>query len=208
MNTWNAGQILSVVRTINKMDMGYLGDDPSTQNQTLFQFMNASLWKLAKLCHNTETSDTVNITADGPLQLTKGNTPITNMYEPLRLLSDVGEVPRRYFQTSPYGWYCEGPNQPIDVKGITGPHRLVYIRYPRQVTQESDPVDIPESGYTALIMEISSLLKYVKNFYEEANAMGGNAKAGYTGIAQAAIAARGGDSLTPAYSDVNKARGG
>jgi hypothetical protein len=195
MNTWNAGQILSVVRTVNSMDITYLGPDSSTQNQTLFQFMNIALWNLVRLCYNTEVTDTMTISADGPITFTKGNAAITNMYEPLRMLIITAgietEVQRRYSDTAPVGWYCEGPNQPIDLRGITGSIKLKYIRYPRQVTQESDPVDISESGYKALIMEMSSLVKNVKNFYEEANAMAANAKAGYPSITQAAISARG-----------------
>jgi hypothetical protein len=213
MNTWNAGQILTVVRTVNKMDIDYLGSDTVTQNQMLFQFMNVALWNLVRLCYNTETSDVVTVTADGHVQFTKGNTAISNLYEPLRMLKITNgvesEVPKRYSDTAPVGWYCEGPNQPIDLRGVTGEVKLKYIRYPRQVTQESDPVEIPESGYKALIMEISSLVKSVKNFYEEANAMAANAKAGYPVIAQAAMSARGPSAVghPPDLDDAKRAGG-
>lgn len=211
INTWNAGQILSVVRTINRMDINYLGPDESTQDQTLLQFCNVALWSLARLCYNTETSDVATITAEGIVPFTFGNAPIANMYEPLRMLAaDGSEAPQRYLDTSPVGWYCEGPGKPIDVRGLTGQYRLKYIRYPRQVTQASDPVDISESGYKPLIMEISSLIKSVKNFYAEAEAMGNVAKSGYAGITQAAISGRGPSSggQPPSYGDVMKAQGG
>ena len=170
MNTWNAGQILSVVRTINKMDITYLGPDDTTQNQTLFQFMNVALWNLVRLCYNTETSDTINLTADGPVTFQKGNADITNMFEPLRLIevkvdnSEV-EAQKRYSDTAPVGWYRESENQPIDCRGLRGNYKLKYIRYPRQVTHETDPVDVSEAGYKALIMDMSALIKNVKNFY-------------------------------------------
>lgn len=214
MNTWNAGQILTVVRTVNKMDIDYLGADDTAQNQMLFQFLNVALWNLARLCYNTEVSDVVNITDDGPVEFTRGSAAITNMYEPLRLVRIDGgrevEVNKRSSDTAPIGWYCESPNQPIHVRGSTGQHRLKYIRYPRQVTQETDPVDCPESGYKALIMEISALVKDVKNFYQEAEAMAANAKSGYSAITQAAISGRGPSSggMPPSFDDVKKAQGG
>ncbi|PZD95237.1 hypothetical protein DNH61_11800 [Paenibacillus sambharensis] len=82
--------------------------------------------------------------------------------------------------------------------------------FQQPVTQAADPVDCPESGYQTLIMEISSQVKYVKNFYNEADAMVGAAKTGYAGITQAAISARGPSSggQPPSYDDVQKARGG
>lgn len=211
MNTWNAGQILSVVRTVNKMDIDYLGSDSTSQNQTLLQFMNVALWNLARLCYNTETSDPLEITADGTADFQKNAAPITNMFEPLRLLNaDGSEAPQRYLDTSSVGWYCEGPGRQIDVRGMTGQCRMKYIRYPRQVTQESDPVDCPESGYKPLIMEISALVKSVKNFYQEAQAMEGTAKTGYDEIAQAAISARGPSpgGNPPSFNDSTRARGG
>ncbi|QHT61696.1 hypothetical protein GXP70_18095 [Paenibacillus lycopersici] len=214
MNTWNAGQILSVVRTVNKMDIDYLGSDSTSQNQTLLQFMNVALWNLARLCYNAETSDTIAISADGNASFTRGNAAITNMFEPLRLIKvnvdgSEEEAPQRYLDTSAVGWYCEGPNQPIHIRGLSGSFKLKYLRYPRIVTQESDPVDMPESGYKPLIMEISALVKNVKNFYEEANAMEGAARSGYAEIVQAAISARGAapGGSPPSFADVPKAKG-
>lgn len=209
MNTWNAGQILMVVRDINKMDMNYLGPDDEAQGQALIRFMNVALWNMARLCYNTETSDTINITDDGIVNFTRGNAPITNMYEPLRLLRNGVEVPKRYSETSSRGWYCEGPNRPIHLRGFTGEVKMEYIRYPRQVTQDSDPVDCPESGYDALINKISEQVKAVKNFYEESAAMNAKAKEGYPNVAQAAISARGqAGGSPPSLSDVTTVRGG
>lgn len=191
-----------------------MGPDESTQDQALLQFMNVALWNLARLCYNTESSDDIVISADGNVSFTMGNTPITNMYEPLRLLKVDGsseiEVQRRYSDTAPIGWYCESPNKPIHLRGVTGTLRLKYIRYPRQVTQASDPVDVSEAGYKPLIMEISSLIKSAKNFYQESEAMGAVAKSGYAGITQAAISGRGPSSggQPPSYDDVKKAQGG
>lgn len=211
MNTWNAGQILTVVRTINKMDVDYLGPDPTTQNQTLFQFMNVALWNLVRLCYNTETSDVLSISADGTANFMKNTQPITNMFEPLRMLaSDGSEAPQRFTDSYPVGWYCEGPGQPIDVRGLTGQYLVKYIRYPRQVTQEADPVDCPEAGYKPLIMEISTLVKSVKNFYAEAQAMEGIARTGYDEIVQAAVSARGPSpgGNPPSFNDASRVRGG
>lgn len=215
MNTWNAGQILSVVRTRNKMDINYLGDDETAQNQALFQFLNVALWKLARLAYNTETSDTVTISQDGPVTFTKGNTAISNMFEPLRMVKmengrPVAEHPKRYSILAPIGWWCEAPNQPIDVVGATGTYALTYIRYPRQITQAGDPVDITEQAYGALIDEISTQIKLTKNYYEEAAAVDAKAKQAYPGITQSAISARGPSSggQPPSYDDVKQARGG
>jgi hypothetical protein len=212
MHTWNAGQILTVIRTVNKMDIDYLGPDESSQNQMLIQFMNVALWKLARLCFNTEVSDTLTISGDGPVTFQKGQAAIANMFEPLRIVdvSTGSEMPKRPAFTSARGWYCEGPNQPIDIRGFTGDFQLHYIRYPRQVTQASDPVDCPETGYQALIAEISAMVKDVKNFYDESAAMEAKAKAGYSVIEQAAQSARGPSSggLPPSFRDVDRARGG
>jgi hypothetical protein len=212
MNTWNAGQILTVVRTINKMDIDYLGPDQSTQDQTLIQFMNVALWKLARLMYNTEISDVLTVSGDGPVTFQKGQAPVTNMFEPLRIVdvSSGSEMPKRQAFTSARGWYCEGPNQPIDIRGFTGDFQLHYIRYPRQVTQASDPVDCPESGYHALIQEISALVKLTKNFYDEAAAAQNNAQVGYPAITQAAISARGPSSggNPPSFRDADRLRGG
>jgi hypothetical protein len=212
MHTWNAGQILTVVRTVNKMDIDYLGPDQSTQDQTLIQFMNVALWKLARLMYNTEISDVLTVSGDGPVTFQKGQAAITNMFEPLRII-DVNtgsEMPKRPAYTSARGWYCEAPNRKIDIRGFTGDFELHYIRYPRQVTKSDDPVDCPESGYHALINEISAQVKLVKNFYEESSAAAGNAQAGYPMVTQAAISARGPSSggNPPSFRDVDKARGG
>jgi len=212
MHTWNAGQILTVVRTVNKMDIDYLGPDESSQNQMLIQFMNVALWKLARLCYNTEISDVLTISGDGPVEFEKGNSPITNMFEPLRIV-DVNtgsEMPKRPAYTSARGWYCEAPNRTIDIRGFTGDFQLHYIRYPRQVTKENDQVDCPESGYSALINEISAQVKLVKNFYDESAAAQTAAQAGYPTITQAAISARGPSSggNPPSFRDVDNARGG
>lgn len=207
--TWNAGQILTAVQTTNKMDMNYLGPDEDAQNQALIRFMNIALWGMARLCYNTETSDPIHVMDEGVVNFTKGNAIITNLFEPLRLIRNGTELPKRYMETSARGWYCEGPNRPIHLRGYTGQVTLEYIRYPRQVTQASDPVDCPESGYDALINKISEQVKSVKNFYEESTAMAAKAKAGYPNVTQAAISARGqSGGNPPSYGDVSTARGG
>lgn len=217
MNTWNAGQILTQVRTMNRMDIDYLGPDTSTQNQTLFGFMNICLWNLPRLAYLADTSDPVTLAASGPVTFTKGNAAITNMYEPLRLLGYengllVDEMSKRPSYTYPVGWWREAVNQPVDVNGAkpTATYKLAYLRYPSQVTQESDAVDIAEAGYKPLIMAITELIKWSKNFYSEAEAASNASKLGYNAIAQAAIAARGASAQgqPPSYDDVKQARGG
>lgn len=212
MNTWNAGQLASVILTLGKMDVDYLGADDTSRKQSIYQFLNMALWKLARLAYNVEYSDPLPVTQDGFVTFKRGSITVTDMFEPLQLLDATNtEVPKRYSYTAPIGWWVDSPNQQIHLKGLTaGSYVLKYLRLPRTVTKDDDPIDMPESGYQTLVHEVLASIKTTKNYYEEAAAMDGRAKAGYPAITQAAISARGPSSggQPPSYEDVTKARGG
>lgn len=209
---YNAGQLATIIKKLAVMDLEELGPDDDTQNSYIFQFMNIALMKLARLAYNVEISDALTISATGNATFLLSGASITNMFEPLTILdSSDNEVQKRTSYSAPKGWWRYANNQPIHVKGLTsGSYRLVYIRYPALVTLPTDSVDIPPSGYDALIKEVVSLIKLAPNSYAGSEYVGGLAKQAYGEVTQGAISARGtGNSgQPPSIQDAITARGG
>lgn len=206
---YNAGQLATIIKKLAQMDMEELGPDDDTQNSYIFQFMNIVMLKMARMAYNVEFSDAKTISVDGYVTFQLNGVDISNLFEPLSLLdSDENEVTKRTSYSAPKGWYRESNNLGVHVRGLTsGTYSLKYIRYPNLVTLTTDTVEIPPSGYDALIKDVIALIKLAPNSYAGSEFAGGLAKESYGEVTQGAMSARG-TGTPPNTRDTMTARGG
>lgn len=212
-NLYNAGQLATIIKKLCAMDLEEIGSDDDTQNTHIFQFMNIILMKLARMAYNVEFSDAKTISTDGYVTFQLNGTDIDNLYEPLTIVDTTpleNEMQKRTSYSGPKGWWRESNNLGIHVRGITGSYKMKYIRYPKLITLTTDTVELPPSGYDALIKDVVSLIKLAPNSYAGSEYVGGLAKQAYGGVTQGAISARGtGNSgQPPSAQDTSVARGG
>lgn len=209
---YNSGQLSTIIKKLVQMDLEELGPDDDTQNSYIFQFMNIVMMKLARMAYNVEFSDAKTISADGYVTFQLNGSDIANLFEPLTVYDSTdNEVQKRTSYSAPKGWWRESQNLGVHLRGLTsGSYRLKYIRYPKLVTLTDDAVEIPPSGYDALIKDVVSLIKLAPNSYAGSEYVGGLAKQAYGGVTQGAISARGtGNSgQPPGPQDTTIARGG
>lgn len=209
---YNAGQLATIIKKLVQMDLEELGPDDDTQNSYIFQFMNIIMMKMARMAYNVEFSDAKTISADGYVTFQLNGTDISNMFEPLTVYdASDNEMQKRTSYSAPKGWWRESNNLGIHVRGLTsGSYKVKYIRYPALVTLTTDTVEIPPSGYDALIKDVVSLIKLAPNSYAGSETVGAMAKQAYGGVTQGAISARGtGNSgQPPGPADTLTARGG
>jgi|GEM_PF-2479706 len=218
-NLYNAGQLASIIRKLGEMDIEDLGSDTDSQNTYIFYYMNLAMWELARLANQVKYSDMKTISADGYVTFQQNGADITNMFEPLMIFGPNGKpVPKRTADDAPLGWWREAENQEIHIRGFSaasqplqsGQYQLKYIKYPKQVTLETDTVEFPPSGYMTLVKKTLSLIKYSKNSYGGAEFMDTQSKLSMGNLMQAAVSARGtGTTGQPiGENDLRIARGG
>lgn len=195
--------ILDKIRTLAVMELGDLADDETSQNAAIFGFTTVALRKRAKQANNIQWSDTLNIASNGYQSFLTGGSAINDLYQPVMVWDVSGARERQTNRRSSFdlgnGWYREAENTQIHTYGLTGNHKLQYIRYPAAVTSSSSTVEFPLAGQMDLIMDVVALIKLPKNMYEEYGAV----KAQATGVAtvKAAIDAVGRSQVTPTLED-------
>jgi len=193
-------EILEDIRSLAVNELDDLGADLTTQNEVIFRFTNIVLDKRARQAYNVAFSDPLNITTDDYQTFQKDAVDIEDMYEPLGIYGPTGaQALNRKSWDAPMGWIREADNLLIHTKGLTGNHTLKYIRYPAAITASSDTVEYPRAGKVDLIMDVVSLCKLPKNFYQESEAMA--ARATGTATVKASIAAKGTNSAPPSPTD-------
>jgi hypothetical protein len=211
-NIYNAGTLASIIAKLAEMDVPDLGSTSVTQNNYIYQFMNIALMKLARIAFIVTYSDPLPIAANGQYTFKKGNVAITDLYEPQVVLDATEtEMQKRTSYSAPTGWWRDSQNQEVHFRGVTaGNYVLKYLKYPARVTQDSDTVEFPPSGYDALIKEVISLIKYAKNSYAGAEFMDGKAKASMSEATQGSMSSRGTGSSgqPPGPNDTTISRGG
>lgn len=202
-NLYNAGQLASIIIKLGEKDIDDLGSDVDSQQSYIFYYMNLAMMELVKLADVSVESDAMSLSADGVVTFTRSGTPITDLFEPKRIMyTEVGTIKtlaKRTADEAPSGWWRESQNSDIHIRGFTvtpkplpaTTYTLKYLKYPKQVTIESDEIEFAPSGYMTLIHRVLSLIKYAKNSYGGADFMDGKAKSGYNNTVQAAISARG-----------------
>jgi hypothetical protein len=202
-----AGDVITLVKTMNAMDMEELGTD-AQQTDKLIIFLNRALKELAHLAYRTKVSDVLNIETDGYKTFQRGSVDITDLYAPLRILDPTGrDTNKRTSYAAPTGWWRESDAQQIHCKGMSGNHTLVYVAYPTAVTTTSSPLDFPEAGMMALAFWVIGIAKESRNAYEESNAMYARARERLKVLVLANEAARGVSSggYVPSINDVDRA---
>jgi hypothetical protein len=189
---YNSGQLASIIQKLGEMDIQDLGNDDATQKSNIYRFMSVAMLKHARLAYLEETTDLLNIAADGYQAFLKSGEAIKNMFEPLTVLDSLGnETRQRTSFTGSKGWYRESFNKDVHTKGLTGVHSLRYLRYPNPVTQDGDTIDFPPSGYDVLIKEVLAMIKYTRNSYGGAEFLEKNAKEQLSQVAEGSVRAQG-----------------
>lgn len=194
--------ILPDIRRLSVNELRDIGNSEIEQNDAIFSLTNIVLDKRARQAYIEEFSDALNITADGDYTFLLSGVAITDLYEPLavHVTNKYGKpIQTRTAFDAPTGWRRESDNQPVNIRGVTGLHVLKYLRYPAQITASTDPVEFPRAAKTDIIMDVVSLVKLVKNYYDESNAI--KAKATGTATVKASIAAKGTNSAPPSMTD-------
>lgn len=192
--------ILDDIRTLAANEIEDLGSDSTTQNAAIFRFVNMVLDKRARQAYNVAFSDTLNIAADGYQTFKKDTSDITDLYEPLDIYGPTGtQTAKRTSYDGPKGWWRESDNLEIHTKQLTGDHTLKYIRYAATITTSTDTIEYPRAGKADLIYDVVALVKLIKNFYQESDAI--KARATGTATTRAAIDAKGSISAPPSVAD-------
>jgi len=210
---YNAGQLATIIIKAAEMDVPDLGADSPTQNSYIYQFMNLIMMENARIAYQEIFSDTLNITTDGYVQFKTGSALITDMFEPEKLI-DMGnneaEVQKRTSYSAPKGWWRGAQNQDVHVRGLSGNYELVYLKYPARITLDTDVVEFSPSGYSFLVKQVVSMIKWVKNSYGGSDFFDAKAKMSLGDATQGAISARGTGSSgqPPGPADTLVGRGG
>lgn len=168
----NAGQLATLIKQLCKTDIAELGNNDSTQNTYIFDFMSRALHELASYAGVIKVSDALSITADGFISFLKDGSAITDMYEPIRILDTNGDpVDCRNDFTDGYGWFRDSFSSQIHMKGLNTSYTytLYYKAYPQEITASTQTPEFPPSGFLALCYYTSALIKESKAFYDEAN---------------------------------------
>lgn len=183
--------ILTPIRDLAAMELADLGDDETAQNEAIYRFVNTVLRKRARQAYIVEITDPLNIVADGYQAF-----DVANMYEPLAIYGPTDKVTnKRSSWDNPAGWWRPSEFQNIHTRGMTGNHTLHYLRYPATVTDSTDTVEFPLAGQMDLIMDVVSMIKLIKNYYSESDAV--KARATGTATIKATINARGQGNYSP-----------
>lgn len=194
--------ILTTIRDLAVNELEDLDESESVQNDAIYRFVNIVMRKRAKQANNVQWSDALSIASNGYQTFLVSAVAISNMFQPL-MVWDMTAREKQTRQRNSFdggnGWYREADNQLIHTYGLTGSHKLQFIRYPATITASSDTVEMPLSGQWDVVFDVAKLIKYPKNFYNEADAMGKQA----TGIAtvKASIAAQGKGNPNPDLND-------
>lgn len=195
--------ILQTIRDLSANEIEDLGTDPNTQNAAIFRIVTSVLREMVKEANNVEWSDELNISSNGYQTFTRASSAITDMYLPIGVYNVTGAREKPTTKRTSFdigmGWYRESDNQKIHTYGLTGNHKLQYIRYPVAVTASGDTVELPLASQRELIMRVVSTAKLVKNFYQESEAV--KAQANKSATVRAAMAAKGNLPSQPSMTD-------
>jgi hypothetical protein len=163
--------ILSRIRTLSANELEDLSSDEAVQNTAIFGLVTVTLREMAKQANNVEWSDALNIASNSYQTFLRSTTAITDMFQPIGVYDVSGTREEPVRQRTSFdlgnGWYRESDNQKIHTYGLTGNHKLQYIRYPAAVTASGDMVEIPLASQKELIMRVIAMIKLIKNFYQE-----------------------------------------
>lgn len=187
--------ILPTIRSLAQMELGDIGDNEGEQNDMIFRLTNVVLRKRARQAYVVEMSPPLEILTSGYQSFVT-----TNMYEPLDIYNASGrKAKKRSSWDAPIGWWRSSEYQGIHTKGMTGSHTLHYLRYPSAVTSDTSLVEFPMAGQMDLIMDVVQMIKLVKNYYSESDAI--KARATGTAAIKASIAAKGTYNSPPSLED-------
>lgn len=169
---YTAGQLATIIKMAAKKDMPDFGDDDE-QNTYIFYWLNLYMFQFAKAIRKTKTSDALTISANGYVDFLVSGQVIADMYEPYQILdaNDKAAAKRTSFDNTSPGWYREDAFSQVHVRGLTGAHRLKYIKYPDPITLSTQVPEIAPASYAEVVSWIVGKLKITKNYLEESQAL-------------------------------------
>ena len=215
---YTAGQLFTIIKDICQNEMDDLGADLDSQKEAVFRLINLCSWALPRIHYLVSYSDAKTISADGYVTFQKDASDISNLFEPMMILDENDKrMQQRTSEDAPCGWYRASHNQEIHIRGfsysrplVAGAYTLKYLKYPKQITLETDSLEIAPSGYQQLVYDVAKMIKLTRNSYAGADYMQQNADKAMMQSVQGAISGMGVGSGTtpPSKTDVNDARGG
>lgn len=214
-NIYNAGQLGTIIKQMAQNDVPDLGSD-TLQSSFIYMYLNLALQELARLAYLVTFSDALAVNSTGWYNFLKSTASIaTTLFEPQVILpypeSGSTTYIKRTAYEAPTGFWRESHDQGIHIKGLpAGNYTLKYLRYPKQITLDTDIVEMPSSANATLCKTVVGMIKLSKNSYEGQQIMDASAKQSMGLAAQGSISARGmGTTGQPLGSaDVAIARGG
>lgn len=161
---YTVGEITSMIKKNSRMDLAVLGSNDVEQDTYIQYYMTLALWKYAGLVWYKRTSDSLIVTANGPVTFQLGGVDIDDMYAQMYILDATGSkvTKRTTYEDPTRGWYREGFNDPIDIRGA-GTYRLVYRAYHPKITSANDELMWPQTSYDLLMYETIGKIKQSKN---------------------------------------------
>lgn len=172
-----AGELIDIIRDECAMELGDLGNSETEQNDTLYRFLNVVLRKRVRQAFKVAFSDSLTISADGYQTFLRGSVDVTTeLYEPQGVFpysggADGVAAQKRTSWEAPTGWIHEDAYSQIHTRGLSGSYRLKYLRYPANVSASGDVLEYPQAGYWDLIYDVASMVKLIKNAYDESIAV-------------------------------------
>lgn len=217
-NFYEASELFTIISSICQNEMQDLSTDPAGQKTAVYNLMNICLWKQPRVVYWSQYSDVLNLSADGYVTFKFASQDVTDLFEPQIIFKPDGSpLLKRSSDDAPIGWWRESQNLPIHIRGFSsyaplavGNFTLKYLKYPKQITIDSDAVEIAPSGYYQLIFDVCRLIKLTRNSYQGAEFMGAQADRALMQTVQGAMSARGTGSTgqPPSVQDAQYVRGG
>lgn len=159
-----------LIPTIKRLVSSYLeelGDEENVQNAAIFEMITMSLRKLASLAYQQKTSDALHISSDDYAIFQIGNSDITDIYAPQRIINpNERDTPKRVSFTDTKGWWKESTNTNIHINGFTltdhpmppGNYILQYVAYPAPVASLGSVVQFPDAGAMGLCYYVAGMI--------------------------------------------------
>lgn len=161
-----ANDLLPTIQKIASSYLDELGSNETDQNNYIFEFLSRTLRKLAGIAYQVKDSDKLTLSQDGYVTFKRDGVEIQDLYAPLTLLNPQGyEVTKRTSFSDDKGWWRDGSNSSVHIKGFSsarplmqGDYTLKYVAYPKKITEATDAVEFPDAGSLGLSYHCAALI--------------------------------------------------
>lgn len=164
MAKYTVGDLTDMIKRNARMDLALLGSNVTEQNNYIFNYLTLALWKYAGLVFYVRTSDPIEVTTNGPVTFQIDGADVEDMYSQQYILNANGQkvTKRSAFDDKSNGWFREGFNQQLDIRGA-GTYTLVYRAYHPKITATNQELLWPQTSYNLLMYETIGKIKQSKN---------------------------------------------